>query len=254
MSTLVRISTHSFKDYFSGHAASYAEARPTYPDDLFRYLADLSPVLDCAWDCATGNGQAACALSNYFDRIVATDASAEQIRAARLNDRVEYRVARAEASGLQSESVGLITVAQALHWFDIEGFFKEAQRVLVPGGVLAVWCYGHCSVAPEIDGLLRDIYASVDDYWPPERDIVESKYRGIVLPLAEIDCPSYSMKIEWTAQQMLAYIRTWSASQAALRATGNDPLAELAMELERQWGSQSRWVVWPIILRVGRKS
>lgn len=254
MSALDRISNPSFKDHFSGHAASYAEARPTYPDDLFRYLADLSPALDCAWDCATGNGQAACALSNYFDRIVATDASEEQIRAARVNDRVEYRVAPAEASGLPSESVGLITVAQAMHWFDIEKFFEEAQRVLRPGGVLAFWCYGHCSVAPEVDGLLHDIYASVDDYWPPERDIVENEYRGIVSPLAEIEGPSYSMKIEWTVQQMLAYLRTWSASQAALRTTGNDPLAEFAMELEQQWGDQSRTVIWPITLRVGRKS
>ena len=193
-------------------------------------------------------------MANHFDRVVATDASAEQIRAARPNDRVEYRVAPAEVSGLQPESIGLITVAQALHWFDIEKFFEETRRVLVPGGVLAVWCYGHCLVAPEVDGLLRDIYASVDDYWSPERDIVESEYRDIVLPLAEIDCPSYAMKIEWTVEQMLAYTKTWSASQAALRATGNDPLAEFAIELERQWGSQSRTVIWPITLRVGRKS
>ena len=96
--------------------------------------------------------------------------------------------------------------------------------IVLTGGVLAIWCYGHCAVAPEVDSLLRDIYASVDDYWPPERDIVESEYRGIVLPLAEIDCPSYAMKIEWTVGQMLAYIRTWSASQAALRATGKDPM------------------------------
>jgi len=247
-------STHSFKDHFSGHAASYAEARPTYPQDLFRFLVELSPAGDCAWDCATGSGQAACALSAYFDRVVATDASEEQIREARANDRVEYRVAPAEVSGLASDSIGLITVAQALHWFDIDRFFEEAQRVLMPAGVLAVWCYGHCSVATEVDGLLRDIYASVDDYWPPERDIVESKYSDIVMPLAEIACPSFSMKTEWTVQQMMAYIRTWSASQAAMRATGNDPLAEFAAELERRWGSQSRTVVWPITLRAGRKS
>jgi len=200
-------STHSFKDHFSGHAASYAEARPTYPQELFRFLAELSPAHDCAWDCATGNGQAAGALSAYFDRVVATDASAQQIREARANDHVEYRVAPAEGSGLAPDSIGLITVAQALHWFDIDQFFKEAQRVLLPAGVLAVWCYGHCSVAAEVDGLLRDIYTSVDDYWPPERDIVESKYSDIVLPLAEIACPSYALKTEWTVQQMMAYIR-----------------------------------------------
>lgn len=244
---------HSFKDHFSGHAASYAEARPTYPQELFEFLADLSPDRDRAWDCATGSGQAACALSACFDKVVATDASAEQIREARANDGVEYRVAPAEASGLPSDSVGLITVAQALHWFDIEKFFEEAQRVLVPTGVVAFWCYGHCSVAAEVDGLLRDIYTSVDDYWPPERDIVENKYSDIVLPLAEITCPSYSMKTEWTVQQIMAYIRTWSASQAAVRETGNDPLAGFAVELERQWGSQSRTVVWPITLRAGRK-
>jgi len=248
------ISDASFKDHFSGHAARYAQARPTYPDDLFQFLATQCPQRDNAWDCATGNGQAAAALAEHFAHVIATDASAQQIQAARPADRVEYRVAPAETSGLQADSIDLITVAQALHWFDIESFFEEAERVLVPDGVLAFWCYGLSSVAPELDDLLLEIYQSVDQYWPPERNIVDNQYRDIDVPLPEIECPSFAMRCDWTVAQMLAYLRTWSACQAALRATGKDALAEFEGDLERHWGAGSRTVIWPITVRIARKS
>ena len=61
-----RRKTMSFKDRFSGHAAEYALYRPHYPKELFQYLASLAPNRDAAWDCATGNGQAAEMLAEYF--------------------------------------------------------------------------------------------------------------------------------------------------------------------------------------------
>jgi len=154
---------------------------------------------------------------------------------------------------LPAESVGLVTVAQALHWFDIEKFFGEARRVLMPTGVLAFWCYGLCSVAAELDDLLAGIYSFVDEYWPPERDIVDNKYRDIVAPFPLVDCPSFSMEAVWTVEQMLAYLRTWSATQACMRASGKDPITDIEGPLRRLWGRQTRAVSWPLTLRVCRR-
>ncbi|PZR76620.1 MAG: SAM-dependent methyltransferase, partial [Chthoniobacterales bacterium] len=141
----------SFKDHFSGHAAEYAQFRPEYPTELFKYLTSIAPGRAQAWDCATGNGQAAIALASHFSRVIATDASAQQIANARQHDRVEYRVATAEASGLDDNSIDLITVAQALHWFDLPRFFSEATRVLKSRGAIAVWAYNLLQAGKEID-------------------------------------------------------------------------------------------------------
>ena len=109
----------SFHDHFSGHAASYATFRPTYPDELFRILAESCVQHRLAWDCATGNGQAAAAVAEHFARVIATDASAEQIEAAPARRGVEFRVGRAEESGIEDRSVERSTVAQARHGCDI---------------------------------------------------------------------------------------------------------------------------------------
>lgn len=141
----------SFKDHFSGHSGSYAEYRPTYPDELFRFLDDCCAQHKLAWDCATGSGQAARALTPFFEQVIATDPSDAQIAAADSDPKVDYRIAPAEASGLDDNSIDLITVAQALHWFDIPGFLNEVQRVLTAGGVLAIWCYERCLVDSDCD-------------------------------------------------------------------------------------------------------
>jgi ubiquinone/menaquinone biosynthesis C-methylase UbiE len=148
-----------FKDHFSGHAVEYAKFRPHYPDELFEYLASISPRHELAWDCATGNGQAAVGLARHFDSVIATDASAQQIASAELNDRISYRVAPAEASGIDSASVDLTLVAQALHWFDIDRFFTEAKRVLKENGVLAISSYRSCRLTRKWTRLFANFIA-----------------------------------------------------------------------------------------------
>lgn len=242
----------AFKDLFSGHAAAYAAARPHYPDDLFAYLARQCVSRDCAWDCATGNGQAALQLAGHFARVVATDASARQIAAASGHARIEYRVAAAEDSGLPQESVDLITVAQALHWFDLERFFAEVQRVLRQGGVLAVWCYGTCQVTPAVDRLILDCYDALDPWWSPERRIVESGYSDISLPLVALAAPVFTMQQQWTADALLAYVETWSAVQRCRAATGQEPVRAIAERVRTAWGPGPRTVSWPLYLKAGR--
>lgn len=244
--------TASFKDHFSGHADIYAAYRPTYPRALMQFLADCCEHRRMAWDCATGSGQTALALTHFFDRIIATDASAAQIDSARPHAKVEYRVASAESSGLAPQAIDLITVSQALHWFDIDRFFEEAMRVLVPGGVLSAWSYELCIVEPAIDAQILALYQEVDEYWPPERRIVEARYRDIELPMPAIAAPDFEMTACWTADAMLGYLRTWSACQRYLRERGLDPVHAIEETLRAFWGEEVREVRWPLAMKIGR--
>jgi SAM-dependent methyltransferase len=243
-----------FKDHFSGHAGSYAAARPVYPDSLFAYLAKICAAHNFAWDCATGNGQAARSLTPFFEHVLATDASQEQIASAEPHPKIEFRVATAENSGIDDDSVDLITVAQALHWLDTARFFAEARRVLKPGGVLAVWVYERTSLPPECKDIIEKAYTETQLYWPPERKFVENHYRDFTLPMREISVESFEMQLDWTAEQMLAYMRTWSGTQRYMKAKGSDPVAPIEQELREAWGAGKRDVRWPLILKVCQKA
>jgi SAM-dependent methyltransferase len=243
----------SFKDHFSGHAAEYAQFRPRYPEALFAYLAKEAPSRALAWDCATGNGQAAASLAAHFERVIATDASAQQIESAERHERVDYRVALAEQSGLTASSVDLVTVAQALHWFDIPRFFAEAQRVLKPRGIVAVWAYTFLSVRPDVDLIIERFYReTTGPFWPPERELVDSGYRDIEFPFEELKPPKFEIETTWTRSQLAGYLRTWSATKRFLAARGFDPVDEVDDELKHLWPEGSRVVRWPLHLRIGK--
>lgn len=245
----------SFKDHFSGHAAAYADARPRYPAELFQWLATLTVQHDLAWDCGTGNGQAALGLAQHFKKVIATDPSKEQIAKAFPHARVEYRVAAAEAPRLNARCVDLVTVAQALHWFDRPEFYAKVEHVLKPDGAIAVWCYGVCSITPALDAAVRDFYdGTVGPYWPPERRLVDDAYRTLEFPFREIAPPLFSMRQQWDLVQFLAYLDTWSAVQRYIRQNGHDPVVKLGDTLRRIWGASDsqRTVSWPLHIRVGR--
>jgi ubiquinone/menaquinone biosynthesis C-methylase UbiE len=242
-----------FKDHFSGHAAEYAQFRPDYPPELFDYLALIAPGQSWAWDCATGNGQAAVALASHFERVIATDASPQQLANARQHERVEYQVASAEASGLSDNSIDLITVAQALHWFDLPRFFTEAKRVLKPNGVIAAWAYTLLETSPEIDSIILRFYRDTTrPYWPPERDLVQAGYQTIEFPFKEIHPPKFELITQWTLDQLLGYLRTWSATKKFIAARGFDPVDHLAEEMRAAWKEPEtlREMRWPVHLRV----
>jgi SAM-dependent methyltransferase len=246
----------SFKDHFSGHAAEYARNRPGYPAELFAWLAEVAPSGERALDCGTGSGQAAVRLAEHFAQVVATDPSAEQVGNAQPHPRVSYRVAPAEATGLAGESVDLVTVAQALHWFDLPRFWAEVDRVLRPGGVLAVWTYWLMHVSPEVDAAVERFYTGeIGPYWPPERAMVDEGYRSIAFPYAAVEPPAFHMGLEWTVEQALAYLRTWSGVKAFQRAHGRDPLLAAEPDIRAAWGDPDapRPVRWPLSVRAVRK-
>jgi SAM-dependent methyltransferase len=254
-----------FKDHFSTGSPDYAAFRPTYPPALFTWLAGLCNRRERAWDCATGNGQAARELTHHFKQVIATDASAQQIAAAEACPGVEYRVAQAKASGLEAGSVDLITVAQAVHWFDLEHFYAEARRVLHPGGVIALWGYGRLVLPDALDPALERFYSHiVGPYWPPERTLVDDGYRGLAFPFAEIPAPDFAIEVNWTLPRLMAYLSTWSAVARYIAAVGTNPLPALEAELAARWGSQDSAangqnalalrLEWPLFLRVGRQA
>ena len=250
------MASSSFPDHFSASAAGYAAYRPGYPAALFEWLASIAPRGGVAWDCGTGTGQAATAIAEHVGLVVATDPSTSQLAHAVAHPRVRYAAMSAELSALASKSVALITVAQALHWFERRAFFAEALRVLVPRGVIAVWSYGVVTLHDDVlDALVRRFHAeTVGSYWPPERRLVDEGYRDLTLPFAPVEAPAFAMQAAWTLDQLAGYVSTWSAVQRARAATGNDPVAGLVESLREAWGAAAaaRRVEWPLTLIVGR--
>jgi len=249
------MSDPGFKDYFSASAADYATFRPKYPTELFDFVASLPEKRRVVWDCATGNGQAAVPLAERFERVVATDASADQIAHATPHPRVSYGVARADASGLEDASVDLVTVAQALHWLPLESFTAEVRRVVGPGGALAVWCYTRPVLDGELDKILFRYYSETcGPYWPADRKLVDQAYEGVPLPVDEVAAPTLKIDGLLTLREFGGYMRTWSATGKLAKAIGRDPVVEVEEELRRHWGGEGerRLVRWPVRVRAGR--
>lgn len=245
----------TFKDHFSGHATAYASYRPGYPPALAAWLGKLAPNRELALDCGCGTGQFACLLGDVFDRVIATDASAEQIAQAEPHPAVAYHVAPAEDSGLPDSSADLITVAQAAHWFDLPTFYQEVRRVLRPAGVLALVTYGLARVSPEIDAVVRRFYdGPAAAYWPPERVHVEDGYANLDFPFPEIAAPDFRMEATWSFQAYAGYLGTWSAVKRLEQHQGPAPFQSFLSDLEQAWGNPQviRRITWPLSLRVGQ--
>ncbi len=244
--------SRDFADHFSAHAATYATYRPRYPQALFHWLAVVAPGTALAWDAGTGNGQVATGLVQRFARVVATDASPEQLARAVPHARIAYRVARYE-SGIAERSAQLVTVGQALHWFDVPAFSREARRVLQPGGVLAAFAYQHSMVSDAVDLVVRHHHdVTLGHYWPPERQHVVDGYRAIALPIDELVPPPLEMVEDWTLAQFTGYLRSWSATQRCLAARGEAPVAAFEAALAEAWGAvPRRTVTWPLVIRAG---
>ncbi len=242
----------TFKDHFSGHADDYRRYRPTYPDDLFDFLAGQAAGHDLAWDCGTGNGQAASALRTRFERIVASDGSPQQVLQSAPNQAITMVAARAEAAPLAADTVDLITVAQALHWFDHDTFFTEARRVARRGTPLAAWCYGRMTGDPAVDAVINGFWEdAIGPFWPPERRYIEEGYRTIPFPFPRRPTPDFTMSVRWTLPALLGYLRSWSAVRRYQAHHGSDPVVPIETRLASAFGSAARIVRWPISMALG---
>ena len=245
----------NFQDHFSRLAPAYARSRPGYPAELFDYLADLAPVRDLAWDCGTGNGQAARGLARHFLHVHATDASADQLGHAQPHDRVAYRQEPAESVSLASAVVDLVTSAVAVHWFDFDQFYAEVRRVLKPGGVIAVWTYHLPHVDARVDPIVSHYYGTLlAGYWPDRLRYVDQRYRTLPFPFDELPAPVFDMSVSWTLEQLAGFLASWSAAPRYQQAKGHHPLEPVWDDLTAAWGANGgeRVVSWQLYLRVGR--
>lgn len=242
-----------FQDYFSGHAADYARCRPEYPRALFEWLASIAPARGVAVDCATGNGQAARGLAEFFDRVEALDASADQIANAEGPENIRFHVAAAEATTMPDRSADIVTIAQALHWVDHPRFFDEVKRILRPGGVFAAWGYARFIAEERILSIAREsLWKPLEAYWPPERGMVEAAYATLAFPFEELAAPSFSIELDWTREELADYVHTWSASKNYLRETGGNAIDDFEARLAEVWPDDiRRRITMPVFVRAG---
>ncbi len=244
-------------DLFSKQADLYSIYRPAYPARLFQQLADCAPTRALAWDCATGNGQAAQGLSPYFDRIIATDLSSAQLRNALPIANVEYQELAAEAAlPVPAQSVDLVTVAQAIHWFDHDRFYAEVKRVLRPGGLFAAWGYGfHAPISPAIDSILHEFYfGTLGAFWKQQNQLIWDRYRNLKFPFEQIAFPEFQIEVAYTLEEFMGYFKTWSAHALYREKHGVDATDLLLKQLEPIWGDPHlrKSMAWDLILKVGR--
>ena len=227
----------SFHDYFSDHSKLYASARPSYPEELFRFVASIAPAHERAWDCATGNGQAAIGLARYFAEVNATDASEDQIANAITRPNITYAVRSAEESGFPPLYFDAVCVASAIHWFDYERFYPEVKRVLRPDGVIAAWGYDHLRVSPEFDAEFhRSIERVIAPYWPPRKKLLHDGYRDVPFPFERIEPPPMEMHADWSFDQLMAFVRSWSGVQRCIAAEGDRFFSGATAALRSAWG------------------
>jgi SAM-dependent methyltransferase len=252
----------TFRDHFSEVADQYAASRPGYPIELIDLLSELAPrrarasgnAPRRAWDAGCGSGQLSTLLAEAFDEVIATDASPQQIAAAKPHPRVQYRVAPAEASGLAAGSIDLSVAAQAAHWFDLDAYYDEVRRVAAPDGVVALVVYSRPSLEADLEPALQALHRAVDPYWPPERKPVDELYANVPFPFAELPTPRLWMELEWDLGRLLGYAETWSSTQGFVRAHGREGLKAAARPLAEAWrdAGQTRRVRWPVAVRAGR--
>lgn len=241
------------KDHFSRDSGNYARYRPTYPNELFKWLISQLKSRETCWDCGTGSGQVASALSAYFEKIYATDISQNQIFHAEKKDNIYYSITEAEQTNFLDNTFDFIIAAQAVHWFDHQKYFLEVKRTSKPGGIISLIGYSLMTINTVLDPTIESFYKdTIGPYWDFERKYIDEEYKTLPFPFHEIKAPHFEMNVHWSLDQLLGYIRTWSAVRHYIDINGVDPVKDLKKKLIQDWHHSLKKVSFPLLLRVGR--
>jgi ubiquinone/menaquinone biosynthesis C-methylase UbiE len=243
------------KDNFSQQSKDYAAFRPKLQQEVYDFVIQHVQAFDLAWDVGTGNGQTAVELSKVFKHVVGTDISENQLSHAVERPNIIYKKESAEHSSLENSSVDLITIAQAIHWFDFDHFYKEVKRVARPGAVIAAFSYSMFRAEDTtIDNIIQQFYIDSGPYWDPERKYIDAQYKTIPFPFAEIKAPVFYITYEWNIEQVIGYMRTWSANQHYRKNHGVDLVSDdFKNFLQQNWpGEEKVSLNFPVYMRIGK--
>ncbi|GMN34236.1 hypothetical protein TIFTF001_004583 [Ficus carica] len=235
---------------FDKQADMYADARPNYPMEWYAKLASLTPHHALAWDVGTGNGQAALGVAEHYAQVIGTDVSEAQLGRVMPHPRVRYLHTPLTTNDDEmisliggENSVDLVTVAQAVHWFDLPRFYSLATRLLSkPGGVMAVWCYNDVTVSPTFDPVMKRFHDTTLPFWDGNIKYIFDGYKTLPFPFESVGLGSegspYALDIpkELSFNGFLKMVGSWSAVITA-KSRGVDLLSEEVVKgLESAWG------------------
>jgi ubiquinone/menaquinone biosynthesis C-methylase UbiE len=243
------------KDLFSEQSKLYAQFRPTYPQKLFDYILEFVEGKKTAWDCATGNGQAATVLAEYFEKVEASDISEAQISNAVKRENIEYHICSAEKTPFFENSFDLITVAQAYHWLNWKEFHTEATRVGKRNAVVAIWTYNALvSDDEKLNAITQHFYRDITGpYWDKERKYVDEEYSTVVFDFEELPSQKFQTVVKWNKEQLEGFFQSWSAVRNYIKANKQNPVDLVKKDIDAVWsnGNQKEFH-FPIFLRIGR--
>lgn len=238
---------------FSSQSGLYARFRPRYPEELFEFIYKQLQTFDRAWDVGTGNGQFAIQLASKFREVIASDTSQRQLQEAELSPNVTYVNEPAEKTSIESNSVDLVSVAQAVHWFNFPEFYAEVKRVKKPDGLIVLAGYGMFRSIPELDEIISELYQkTTGPYWDPRRKYLDEDYKTIPFPFEEIECPQFNNTVQWNWKELSGYLRTWSAVQEFIRVNGHNPIDKIDLKIKEIVGVDTVDITFPLLLRVGK--
>jgi SAM-dependent methyltransferase len=243
----------TFKDHFSKQSSAYKAHRPTYEPRFFKTIASFANNHNLAVDIGCGSGQSTIGLEPYFQKVVGADPSFNQLSNADLGGNTSYFVCAAESIAMADNTFDMLTVGQALHWFEHDNFYSEARRILKPDGAIVVWCYGLFTIDEGVDSVINYFYHDVvGPHWPSERRHVENAYNEIPFEFVNVKRLKIDMTARWDVHAVIGMLSTWSATQKYQDAKKENPIQLIERDLTNAWGNAGeKAITWPITILAG---